>query len=41
VLGAVVLGIRVRLSFEVALVLAALAMLGLGLIIGYLRRVRD
>ena len=41
VLGAVVLGIRVRLSFELALVLAALAMLGLGLIIGYLRRVRD
>ena len=41
VLGGVVLGLRVRLSFELALVLAALAMLGLGLIIGYLRRVRD
>ncbi len=40
-MGGVVLGLRVRLSFELALVLAALAMLGLGLIIGYLRRVRD
>ncbi len=41
VLGAIGMGIRVRLSFELALVLAALAMLGLGLVIGYLRRVRD
>ena len=41
VLGAVGLGLRVRLSFELALVLAALVMLGLSLFVGYLRRVRD
>ena len=41
VLGTIVLGLRVRLSFELALVLAVLAMLGLDLIIGYLRRVGD
>jgi len=41
VLGAVGLGLRVRLSFELALVLAVLAMLGLGISVGYLRRARD
>lgn len=41
VLGAIGLGIRVRLSFELALLLAALAMVGLGLIVGYIRRMGD
>jgi hypothetical protein len=35
------MGIRVRLSFELALVLAALAMLGLSIAVGFLRRLRD
>lgn len=41
VLGAIGLGLRVRLSFELALVLAALVMVCLSLLIGYLRRVGD
>jgi hypothetical protein len=41
VLGAVGLGLRVRLNFEVALVLAVLSMLGLGIAVGFLRRLRD
>jgi hypothetical protein len=41
VLGAIGMGIRVRLSFELALVLAALAMLGLSIAVGFLRRLRD
>ena len=41
VLGAIGLGLRVRLSFGLALLLAALAMLGLSIIIGFLRRLRD
>ena len=41
VLGAIALGLRVRLSFGLALLLAALAMLGLGIAIGFMRRLRD
>ncbi len=41
VLGAIGLGIRVRLSFELALLLAALAIVGLGIAICFLRRLRD
>lgn len=41
VLGAIGLGLRVRLSFGLALLLAALAMLGLSLVVGYIRRVGD
>ena len=40
-LGAIGLGLQVRLTFEWALVLAALVMLGLGPIVGYMRRVGD
>ena len=41
VLGAIGLGLRVRLSFGLALLLATLAMLGLSITIGFLRRLRD
>ena len=41
VLGLIGLGLRVRLRFGLALLLAALVMSGLGLIVGYLRRVGD
>ena len=41
VLGAIGLGLRVRLSFGLALLLAALAMLGLSITVGFLRRLRD
>jgi hypothetical protein len=41
ILGAVGLGLRLRFSFGLALLLAALAMLGLSLIIGYMRRTGD
>lgn len=40
-LGILGLVVQVRLSFGLALFLAVLAMLGLGLIIGYMRRVGD
>ena len=41
VLGLIGLGLRVRLRFGLALLLAALVMSGLGLIVGYLRRLGD
>ena len=41
VLGLVGLGLRVRLRFGLALLLAALVMAGLGLIVGYLRRLGE
>jgi len=41
VLGAIALGLRVRLNFSLALLLAALAMSGLGIVIGAMRRVGD
>ena len=40
-LAGIGMGLRVRFSFELALVLGALVMLGLSIAVGYLRRLRD